>query len=237
MLCTVDIAWMRRKIQEYDLAFLKADIENNYNWAQANSLHKLAIPIRRIIEAVGEPLPIWSEHDFEEFRLLKNSANLALGVLDNWTELRDKLKPEAPSMIADGFHSWVWDAAQTFWESKHYSSAVHQAATSISDHLQTKVNRRDQSDQKLMGECFSEKDPKPGCPRLRFPGDPTDETVKSRQHGALMFSQGCYGALRNPAAHGTAELDQQIALEQLAAFSVLARLIDECSVVTSESTT
>jgi Protein of unknown function (Hypoth_ymh) len=38
--------------------------------------------------------------------------------------------------------------------------------------------------------------------------------------------------IRNPASHYTAELDEQVALERLAALSVLARAIDEARVET-----
>ncbi|MFE1479097.1 TIGR02391 family protein [Streptomyces cyaneofuscatus] len=55
--------------------------------------------------------------------------------------------------------------------------------------------------------------------------------VQTRQRGALL-SQRAYSALRNPATHETGDLTEQEALEQLATFSVLARLIDRCHVVT-----
>jgi hypothetical protein len=42
---------------------------------------------------------------------------------------------------------------------------------------------------------------------------------------------GCFEGIRNPAAHEDGlSLPEQMALEQLAAFSVLARWIDECTV-------
>ena len=42
---------------------------------------------------------------------------------------------------------------------------------------------------------------------------------------------GCFEGIRNPAAHEDALiLPERVALEQLAAFSVLARWIDECTV-------
>jgi hypothetical protein len=50
--------------------------------------------------------------------------------------------------------------------------------------------------------------------------------------GALRpFAEGCFAGLRNPAAHEHGpEWDEQRALEYLAAFSILARWIDECRV-------
>jgi len=127
---------------------------------------------------------------------------------------------------ADQFHPWVWQAALTLWDSKHYRQAVHAAATAITAHTQTKLGRTDVADDALMQEAFSPNPPQQGKPRLRCPGNPNDQTVKSRQRGALQYAIGCYFAIRNPAAHETGEWDQQIALEHLAALSVLARWID-----------
>ncbi|MFE4255051.1 TIGR02391 family protein [Streptomyces sp. NPDC056910] len=145
---------------------------------------------------------------------------------------RGTLAPDSPSLPTNGLHPWVWDAARTFWESAHYRAAVHAAATSINAHLQSKLGRRDVSDAKLVQEALSDKAPEPGRPWLRIPGDQSDPGVQTRQRGALQLGQGAYSALRNPAAHEMGDLPEQEALEQLATFSVLARLIDQCQVLT-----
>ncbi|MFF8400915.1 TIGR02391 family protein [Streptomyces sp. NPDC015684] len=155
----------------------------------------------------------------------------AMGICEDMGEWATRLAPDAPSLAADQFHPWVWDAARTFWESGHYRVAVHEAATSINAHLQNKLSRRDVSDAKLVAEALSENPPSPGKPRLRIPGDHTDLGVQTRQRGALQLGQGAYSALRNPAAHESSELTEQEALEQLATFSVVARLLDMCQVV------
>jgi hypothetical protein len=47
----------------------------------------------------------------------------------------------------------------------------------------------------------------------------------------MEFGAGCFTGIRNPVAHEDGlKLTEQVALEQLAAFSVLARWIDECTV-------
>jgi hypothetical protein len=47
----------------------------------------------------------------------------------------------------------------------------------------------------------------------------------------MEFGAGCFEAIRNLAAHVDGlHLSEQVALEQLAAFSLLARWIDECEV-------
>ena len=49
--------------------------------------------------------------------------------------------------------------------------------------------------------------------------------------GALQFGLACVSLIRNPASHEDEEWDEQVALEQLAALSVFARLANECQVV------
>lgn len=132
--------------------------------------------------------------------------------------------PNAPALPADQFHPWVWQAAQTLWDSGHYRHA---------DHTQKKLGRRDVADDSLMQEAFSTNPPQVGKPRLRCPSDPTDPTVQSRQRGALHYALGCFFAIRNPATHEQGEWDQQPALEYLASFSVLARWIDGWKVETA----
>jgi hypothetical protein len=49
------------------------------------------------------------------------------------------------------------------------------------------------------------------------------------------FGAGCFEGIRNPAAHeDRLDLTDQVALEQLAAFSLLARWIDECKLEKAE---
>lgn len=157
----------------------------------------------------------------------RDAADRGLGILAERDEWAKKLAPDAPALPADQFHPWAWQAAQTLWDSGHYRLAVQAAATAINAHTQTKLGRRDVADDTLMQEAFSPNPSQPGKPRLRSPGDPSDPTVQSRQRGALQYALGCFFAIRNPATHGQGEWDQQIALERLAALSVLARWIDD----------
>lgn len=160
----------------------------------------------------------------------RSQVQRGLGILTDMDEWAVRLAPDAPSLPADQFHPWVWDAARTFWDSQHFRAAVHAAASAINAHLQAKLGRRDVADDKLVQEAFSDKPAEPGKPRLRVPGDTTSPTVQSRQRGALQLGLGSFFAIRNPAAHETGEWTEQESLEQLATLSVLARLIDSCQV-------
>ena len=53
----------------------------------------------------------------------------------------------------------------------------------------------------------------------------------SAHEGAQYLGMGCAQGIRNAQAHGTDDLDEQEALEQLAALSVLARWVESSSVV------
>jgi hypothetical protein len=163
----------------------------------------------------------------------KKAALRAIGVLTLGAEAYGKLRPDSPDLVADQFHPWVWEAAAPLWFAGSRQEAVHAAARSVNARLQQKLSRSDQADAKLCREAFSLSAPGPGQPRLRFPGDSKSETWRSRQNGGIQLGAGCFEGIRNPAAHEDGlDLTEQVALEQLAAFSLLARWIDECTVET-----
>ncbi|MFF8919054.1 TIGR02391 family protein [Streptomyces sp. NPDC015032] len=57
---------------------------------------------------------------------------------------------------------------------------------------------------------------------------------RSQHEGAAAFARGVYVAIRNPIAHELGdELKEHEALEQLAAFSLLARWVDDSTVETA----
>jgi hypothetical protein len=160
---------------------------------------------------------------------VKPWALRAQGVHELWAESHERLRPDSPDLVADQFHPNVWEAAAPLWRTGIMQEAVHAAARSVSAALKWKLRRYNVTDTALCHDAFSPNDPTFDHPRLRLPGDKTDDTWRSRQQGALEFGAGCFMAIRNPAAHEYGlELSEQEALEQLAALSVLARWIDEC---------
>ncbi|WP_140394677.1 TIGR02391 family protein [Streptomyces recifensis] len=234
----MDRDWMRQKLEAFDdlvtqywnVRYVNGDTTQERKWLFEAEPTVVRI-LRRLDPSLVE-VEVLGEDEWQGLTINLNAVRRAIGILADMDEWTTRLAPDGPSMPADGFHPWVWDAARTFWESKHYRAAVHAAATSINAHLQEKIGRRDVSDAKLVQEALSDKAPEPGKPRLRILGDPAEPGVQTRQRGALQLGQGAYFALRNPAAHETGDLAEQEALEQLATFSVLARLIDVCHVVT-----
>jgi phytoene dehydrogenase-like protein len=64
-----------------------------------------------------------------------------------------------------------------------------------------------------------------------WPGDLGDRAVKSMNDGLRQFAPGVQMTIRNGAAHGTADMAEQDALERLAVLSLLARWTEECVLV------
>lgn len=165
-------------------------------------------------------------HDVVRPRVLR-----AIGIHSLGAEARKRMQPDSPDLAADQLHPWVWEAAAPLWNAGSRPDAIHAAARSVNAHLQQMRGHHDKSEAALCREFFSPDPPAPGRPRLRFPGTTTSATWRSRQQGAMEFGAGCFTGIRNPVAHEDGlKLTEQVALEYLAAFSVLARWIDECTV-------
>jgi hypothetical protein len=219
----MDIEWVRDRLTDFAGKLAQYDAGVQYGD------HKLWPEVCRAERTIRK---IFTELDprlAEEFDLGSEIGELqastlvqqALGILDDRDEWATRLKADAPTLPADEFHPWVWEAAQTFWASEHCREAVRAAANAINAHTQTKINRKDIYNDDLMNQAFTST-PKAGEAYLRLPGDPTkDQTLKSRNNALRPFAQGCIAGIRNPADHE---------LECLAALSILARWIDECEV-------
>lgn len=198
-----------------------------------SELRKREFAVKEILKSLDPELADFNLNGMSPEFFSIGQVERGLGVLADREEVAARLVPDAPVLPADKFHPWVWDPARTLWESHHYRQAVQTAATTLNAKIQDKVQRRDVSDTNLVQEVFSGSAPALGKPRLRIPGDSSSETVQSRQRGALHLGLACVSLIRNPASHEDEEWDEQVALEQLAALSVFARLVDECQVVTA----
>jgi Protein of unknown function (Hypoth_ymh) len=177
----------------------------------------------------------WSYGDAKYWEdVVKPHALRAMGIRKYGEEARRRMRPDSPDLTADQLHPWVWEAASPLWYAGSRQEAVHAAARSVNARMQQKRGHHDKSDAALCREFFSLDGPAPGRPRLRFRGySRTSSTWRSKHQGAMEFGAGCFEAIRNPAAHEHGlVLSEQLALEQLAAFSLLARWIDECEVET-----
>ena len=174
----------------------------------------------------------WSYNDSYWIGLVLPRVLRATGIHEFGEEARHRMKPDSPDLAADQFHPWVWEAASPLWYAGSRQEAVNAAARSVNARMQQKCGRLDKSDTTLCRELFSLENPTPGRPRLRFSGgNRSDQTWRSRQQGAMEFGAGFFEGIRNPAAHEHGlVIPEYVALEQLAAFSLLARWIDGCEI-------
>ncbi|EYT65528.1 DNA restriction-modification system protein [Curtobacterium flaccumfaciens UCD-AKU] len=163
-------------------------------------------------------------------------AKVARGkaALERAEEIAEKLGDSAPELDAGKLHAWAWENGASYWRTGHYHQAVMQAAIRVNSETQAKVGRRDVSETALFNEAFSLDDPKPDRSRLRLTKDDGGDTYRNLHRGARSFAEGLYAAIRNPGMHQAHDVDDEhLALEQLAAFSILARWVDEAAVLTA----
>lgn len=247
---TVDPDWAKQVLEWWvehaQAALLRESAFRDYTFCSRGEgtdlLIKRESQTRRVIgvvlgiEKVG-PLvvAIPTGNNYVELQAGIDLARRALGHLQTKAETAEFITgTTAPTMAADAMAPLVWDAASRLWDDGHHGQAVQRAATFLNAHVQDLVGRHDVSDSTLMAQVFSPSPPEVGKPRLRWPGEDSNLTVKAMRQGILQFAQGCFMAIRNPATHGTDEANRQEALEQLAVLSTLARWIDQCELVKAE---
>ncbi|HEY0891260.1 MAG TPA: TIGR02391 family protein [Nocardioides sp.] len=143
--------------------------------------------------------------------------------------------PPGPRIAAASLHPWVWTAAREVWANGHHREAVANAATMVESNFRSKLGRFDISGASLARQAFSLSPASAAQPRLRLvdgPDAPEDQRWKSAHQGAMDFGAGVFEGIRNWAAHVVEDADEQVALEYLAALSVLARWVDGARSVT-----
>lgn len=169
----------------------------------------------------------------DDYNWLRDQASRAKSALQRAAELADRLGDNAPDMGAANLHPWAWENGRSYWITGHYHQAVMQAAIRINAETQAKLARMDVSETALFNEAFSLNDPKLGATRLRLTEDDGSKTYENLHRGARAFAEGLYAAIRNPGMHTPSDGgEEQLALEQLAAFSLLARWVDQADVKT-----
>jgi uncharacterized protein (TIGR02391 family) len=150
-----------------------------------------------------------------------DACNQMIGTLE---ALADQAEAELPPTVdVAQMHAAVWSQAARLWRDGHYRQAVQAASDGVVQLVKSRTGRNDAADTALWQQAFSKDDPQPGKPRLRWPGDQTDQTVKSMNEGLRNFAPGTQMTIRNPATHGPGEMTQQEAVERLSVLSLLAR--------------
>lgn len=200
--------------------------------ADNDTITKRAHVVEQIFNRV---IPDWKsiKADLQTNRWMRHRAAAirAKAALEREAEIKEHLGENAPEISAANLHPWVWSGARALWQSGHFRSAVEDALKKVNAEVQNKVGRRDLSETKLFQESFSENPPQTGKPRLRRMANDGSDTYKSLQRGAMALAEGIYAGIRNPLNHeAPTDLNEQVALEYLAALSVLARWVDDATV-------
>ena len=190
------------------------------------------VVVDRIWKRVLGPKPVVPLSGDDPHRFDREWTIRCIETIQRDAEIRENLGEDAPDLSASSMHRWVWEGARSLWQSGHFAEAVEAAAKKLNAETQNKVGRRDVSESDLVNQAFSDDPPQPGRPRLRLPGDDDGKTARSMRRGVRTFADGCFAAVRNPIAHDGTELTETIALEQLAALSMLARWVDSASLTT-----
>ncbi|GAA4784127.1 hypothetical protein GCM10023351_32070 [Microbacterium gilvum] len=140
----------------------------------------------------------------------------------------------SPTIEPTLLHLLVWAAAQRLWNDGHLRQAVAAAAEAVNGQMKQLTKRNDASDTALWQQAFATGDAQPGKPRLRWPGNPDDQDVKTMRMGLVSFAPGVNMVIRNPATHVADDFVEQDALEQLATLSVLAKFVDACEIESAD---
>ncbi|WP_033820567.1 TIGR02391 family protein [Kitasatospora sp. MBT63] len=155
---------------------------------------------------------------------------------------------DLPAFAPAQFHPVVWSAAAAHWTNHQYRVAVREAAEALNVHWKDRVGRHDVDDTSFWQQTLSAGEPSPGKPKLAWPGTPTDKTTKSMRGGLEPLGSGLINlssalkdlaaglnlTVRNVTTHTRDELTEQEAMERLAAYSYLARLLDRCELRTAQ---
>lgn len=175
----------------------------------------------------------------QEVRL---TAATVKGRLDSLlADARAAQASDLPGFAPSQLHEIVWAAAAAHWTTHHYRVAVREAAEALTLHWRTKLNRMDIDGTPFWQQVLAGGPAKPGQPKLRWPGEDEDRTVKSMRTGLQPFAVGLKElatgtqlVVRNPATHSQIELSEQDGLERLATLSFLARMLDLCLIEKAE---
>lgn len=245
---SIDIAWARSELAKFleltelyrpedppGVLMISSRLSNRGSQADiVASAHVVEQILVRILPRWRTEVPDENNSTVNRWWQHREAAQRADAALRRDEEVRARLGDDAPQVSAAAMHPWVWEGARALWRSGHFREAVTAAARKVNAEAQNKVGRRDVSETKLFQSAFSLNAPKADEPRLRLMGDNGSDTFRSVHRGAMAFAEGCYAGIRNPNSHedDLPELPEHEALEQLAAFSVLARWVDTARVLT-----
>ncbi|MCV7734120.1 TIGR02391 family protein [Micrococcus luteus] len=194
---------------------------------------------RVIVQGIGvvDPFVNWDNmlrpkawmHPSELRRLIATAAG-TLGALVAEAGEAERGTPELPTLGPTSLHPVVWTAASPFWTMHQLTAAVRAAAEAVVQNVKDLGVKNDIQDTPMWLQLFSDAAPVAGRPRLRWPGEPDDQDVKTMQGGLRHLATGVQMTIRNPSTHTKLTLTEQEAFERLATLSLLCRFVEMCNV-------
>ncbi|WP_020666374.1 TIGR02391 family protein [Amycolatopsis nigrescens] len=147
-----------------------------------------------------------------------------------------------PGFAPSELHPLIWSAAAAHWTTHQYRVAVREAAEALTIDWKMKLGRNNVDDTVFWQQSLAPGSATPEHPKIVWPGDRADKTVKSVRGGfeplakaLTALATGLNLTVRNTATHTRHELSEQHALERLSAYSYLARLLDDCEIDRGET--
>jgi hypothetical protein len=171
--------WMRERLESFKALCDAYDEEDRrsdrYTDAQSDLNSQINAQIPTVKEIVKRLDPELVEDITEPLHMVGTSNTTraierALGIIRDQDEWKANLAPDAPSLIADEFHPYVWGAASAIWDTDQYRVAVQQATVSLSAHVAKKAGSS-LSERRLVQVVFSPDSPSANQMRLHFPGE------------------------------------------------------------------
>lgn len=214
--------WMIERLEAH-LALLKD--EGNVEFTEKQ--RDLALTQRIIAKVSPETPLVIEENDGNWDWVTRVAIERTLGLLEHAQDIERFLGPDGPKMAVDRLHPVIWNAAADLWNDGHYKDAVVRALRFLNAHIQAVSTRTNLSEKALVTEVFGDGVATVERPRLRWTDDIHGDTERSMREGIRSFAVGVFQGIRNPVTHGTDDMPKQIAVEQLASLSVLARWVDE----------
>lgn len=165
---------------------------------------ELALPIARdVLVSLSDSGSIVTHDD------RKHAANLAAKIMA-------LLQPPSQVPAHPGQHPRVIAVAQSYWASRHFSSAVHRAYEALIAAVKDKAGRSDLDGRDLMFQAFNEDKP------ILVASENREE-----QKAYKFLFAGAIGAIRNPQAHTAGEsLSEEEGIEMLTICSHLFRVLE-----------
>ena len=143
-----------------------------------------------------------------------------------------RAEAEQPFQVdVEAMNPLIWGAARKLWNDEHYREAVLAASGALVHHVKQLTGMTEVDETNVWQQAFSSNDPQPGRPRLRWPGDPKDQTVRSMNEGLRLYGPALQLVVRNPLTHHLTEISAQQGAERLSALSLLAQWLEACDLV------